>query len=183
MKQMLKYLLSAIMLLIVSCGADDPLDSAWAKFEDGDYAGAYTEFNDLTDDPEAYVGLGWTTLKMPGDSSAASDRFFGIAAAASSDTLADAYAGWTIVGWARGDHQASVDRARVVIRQKPSYTFAHDRRVTSGDIKLHEAYGLYHLGSYQASSDLAQELDPGFTGSTDPATLLDELESLFDLFD
>jgi len=184
MKQTLKYFLSALIVMIGSCGEEDPLDSAWAKFEDGLYEDAYTEFSAQVPKPGAFVGLGWTTLKMPGDSLAASDRFFGQAVTvATSDTLADAYAGWAIVAWAIGDHQSCVQRANVLIRHKPSYVFGHDRRVTSHDIKCHAAFSLFHLGAYQASSDLAQNLDPAFTGSTDPATLLDELESLFDLFD
>jgi len=184
MKLFTSFLICALFVLIMSCGPDDPFDAAWTKFESGDYAGSYVAFKDLTDKGEqAYMGLGWTTLKIA-DSVLVSDGYFQTAATlAGSDTSADTYAGWTVSKWANGDYAGSIDKARVTLRKNSSYVFSHDRRVTKDDIKLHEAYGLYHVGQYQECADLVHELDATWTLTTDIQLLLDELESLYDLYD
>lgn len=168
----------------VSCGDEDPLDAAWAKFEDAkktnDYTEAYTAFRDLVSSKgaPAIVGLGWTVLRM--DSMDAADRYFTQIAA---DSLTNGYAGWLFAQWALGQYAACVGKGDFVLRKEPRYVFEHDRTVTDEDVKLHQAYAYFHTGNYSQCIAKIQALDPSYIppALSDPQLeekLLTKLESL-----
>jgi len=168
----------------VSCGDENPLDAAWAKFEDAkgtdDYTEAYTAFSDLvsSEGTPAMVGLGWTVLRM--DSMAAADMYFSQVA---SDSVVDAYAGWEFAQWALGNYTGSIAKGDFVLRKEPRYVFEHDRTVTDEDVKLHQAYGYFHTGNYSQCIAKIQAIDPGYIppSLSDPQLeekLLIKLESL-----
>lgn len=160
--------------IIGSCGEDDPLDEAWSRFRNRDFAGAHEGFSKLIPgEREAYVGLGWTTLRQ--DSLDAADGYFAVVAG---DSLIDAYAAWTALAWERGENAASVARARFVLNRNPRYVFKHDRSITYHDVLIHEGYGELNLGNYARVAEILALLDVTVTGNN-PDTLLAALESLY----
>lgn len=171
---MKKYFVFAMGMLWVSCGEDDPLDVAWSKFRNNDYAGAHQAFAELTSSrPEAWVGLGWTAMRM--DSMPQANVYF---ANAASDSIVDGYAGWAIADWWAGDNAGVVSGAQFVLRRSPAYVFAHDRTVTARDMQMKEAYAEYRLGNYARVAQIIGSLT-GTTPGTGPDELLTELEDLF----
>lgn len=164
-------------LIVGSCGDDDPLDEAWSKFRNRDYAGAHEDFSKLIPgEREAYVGLGWTTLRQ--DSLDAADGYFSIVAG---DSLIDAYVAWTALAWERGEDAASITRARFVLNRNPSYVFKHDRSITYHDVLIHEGYGELHLGNYTRVAQILAELDVT-VADNNPDTLLAALEELYAVY-
>ncbi len=185
MKLFKLFAMSALFSLFVSgCGEDDPLDAAWAKFEDKAYAEAHTEFTDLvsSEGSAALVGLGWTTLRM--DSMTAAERYFDMA---SEDSVVDGYAGWSCVLWTIGVNQGpnsiyteSLEKADFALRKQPNYVFTYDRSVTDEDLRVHQAYGFFHLGDYNSCilkiRTFPQEANFPLTSS--PQEILLKLEEL-----
>ncbi len=169
----------ALGLLFSACGEDDPLDVAWQKFRAGEYADAHAAFTELIpDEREAYVGLGWTTMRMSVDSLDASDAYFAVVAG---DSLTDAYAGWTAIAFAKTQHAQTVARAQFVVRRNASYVFTHDRTVTASDLLVHEGYGQFHQGNYTRVVQILTTLGVSVADSQ-PATLLAALEGLYQSF-
>jgi hypothetical protein len=162
------------MTVSIGCGDDDPLDAAWSKFRGRDYAGAHEAFSRLIPgERQAYVGLGWTTLRQ--DSLDAADGYFTVIAG---DSLIDAYAAWTALAWERGENSASVIRARFVLNRNPTYVFKHDRSITYHDVLIHEGYGELNLGNYTRVAEILERFDVTVTDNN-PDTLLAALESLY----
>lgn len=164
-----------LLYLMMACGEDDPLDAAWQKFEDKAYPQAHTAFTNLISSKgsAAYVGLGWTTLRM--DSLQASDRYFALA---KEDSLVDGYAGWSFGLWALERYSQSLEAASFALRKKPRYVFVHDETVTNRDLILHQAYGYFHLGQYAACIEKIRFFDPSFPLDATPQQILQKLDQL-----
>lgn len=164
MEKKIVWLIAAIMLVqIGSCGNTNPLEAGWSKFGAGDYPGAYAEFSSLvsTEGSGAYVGLGWTAMKM--DSLAASDTYFGLA---SGDSLLEGFAGWSILAWLQGQHVLCIDRAEYVFRNAggySAYVFPYDPTITYQDLLLHEAFSYYHVLNFSECINTIQKMDPSFS--------------------
>ncbi len=168
---------SIFSLVLISCGDEDPLDAAWAKFEDQAYADAHAAFTDLVSDKgsAALVGLGWTTLRM--DSLAASDGYFD---RAKTDSVVDGYAGWSCVLWATERYAESLEKASFALRKQPNYVFTYDRSVTDEDLRLHQAYGYFHLGDYNSCILMIRSFpqEANFPLTATPEEILLKLEEL-----
>lgn len=182
MKRIFVILTGAVILLSVSCGKKskkDPLDSAWALFEDGEYANAYTAFTALVNDEGAAAveGQGWSALRQ--DLMTQAEQHFSSIAG---DSLPDAYAGWVAAGWEQENYSQVVSRAQFVLRKQPQYIFVHDATITDKDVRLHEAFGHFYLGNYTACNTAISQLDATWTATSNPDALLAKLESLFNAF-
>ncbi len=189
-------LLAIGAILLASCGPGsdtDPLVQAWQLFSDGKYADAHAEFVAIlsVDETNAYVGLGWTTMKM--DSINAADKYFTMASnvlplAADSitllpnDSLVHGYAGWAFVAWLKEDYQKAIDRAHFVLRKEPEFKFEFDTKIAKNAILLTLAESYFSLSNYQACIDHIKLIDTSFTASAGDAnikaTLLAKLEAL-----
>jgi hypothetical protein len=169
--------------LIVSCGEDDPLDAAWALFRDGNYAGAHAAFTELipSEGGQAYMGLGWTALKM--DSIPEANAYLNTAIA-TKDSILDAVAGNVFAFRVLDMHNACIFSANAVLQKKPTYVFTHERTITHHDLNVHKAYSLFDLNRLADCFQTILILDPGFTLATTDSTaeLLAKLDSLYDEF-
>ncbi len=172
-----------LVAIFVACGTDDPLDAAWQLFREGNYAEAHAEFTELipSEGAQAFVGLGWTALKM--DSVSESSAYFNTAIA-TKDSILDAVAGNVFVLWKLGAWQGSIVSANNVLTRKPAYVFTHDRTVTHHDLNVHKAYSQFDLGRLSNCLATIQILDPTFTIATSDSTgeLLAKLELLYDQY-
>ncbi len=182
-------LISLFSMITISCGDDNPLDAAWAKFEDQKYTAAHAEFTDLlsSEGSAALVGLGWTTLKM--DSMTASDRYFD---EAKDDSIVDGYAGWSFVMWVlsldttlsstqkREYALSMIKNAAFTLRKESNYVFTHDRTVTDEDLRLHQAYGYFYLEDYSSCILKIREFpqEKNFPLTSTPQQILIKLEEL-----
>ncbi|KAB2878677.1 hypothetical protein F9K33_12385 [bacterium] len=186
MKRAIRYLLG-LSLIAMSCDDPNPLDAAWSKFGAGDYPGAHAEFSSLvgSEGSGAYVGLGWTAMKM--DSLPESDTYFGLA---SGDSLLEGFAGWSILAWLQGQHVLCIDRAEYVFRNAGGYSFfvfPYDPTITYHDLLLHEGFSYYHTLNFSACINIIQRIDPSFSiALNDPQLqniLLAKLQSLTQEYD
>ncbi|MBL7995785.1 hypothetical protein JNM05_10480 [bacterium] len=188
MKRNLYWLMSAVVLAqILSCDNANPLEAGWSKFGAGDYPGAYAEFSSLvsTEGSGAYVGLGWTVMKM--DSLPQADVYFGLA---SGDSLLEGFAGWSILAWLQGQHVLCIDRAEYVFRNAggySAYVFPYDPTITYQDLLLHEAFSYYHILNFSACINTIQRMDPSFSLALNNPQLQDillaKLQSLTQAYD
>jgi hypothetical protein len=171
------FMFALSAFLLVSCGDDDPLDAAWAKFEDQAYVEAHAAFAKLvsSEGSAALVGLGWTTLRM--DSMAAADRYFDQAKA---DSIVDGYAGWSCILWVQERYAESLAKATFALRKQPNYKFPYDHSVTDEDLRLHQAYGYFHLGEYNNCILKIRTFDQeaNFPLTSTPQEILLKLEEL-----
>ena len=186
MKKIMKCIAGSFLLVAVACEETNPLDAAWSKFGERDYAGAHSEFASLVEGEgsAAYVGLGWTTLMM--DSLAESDVYFTLA---SEDSLLEGYAGWSIVAWLQGQHTLCIDRAEFVFRNAggyDAYVFPYDPEITYHDLLLHQGFSYYYNQNFFACLNVIQRIDPSFSVAMNDAQiqnkLLAELESLTQVY-
>lgn len=172
MKKQVNWLIAVIFVSIaVGCGEDTPLDAAWLKFSDGDYAGAHAEFSVLTESEGAgaYVGLGWTALRM--DSLPESDRYFSLVA---NDSILEAYAGWAILAWLQGQHTLCIERTEFVFRNAggyETYVFPYDPKITYQDLLVHEGFSYYHNQNFFECINTIQRIDPSFSVALNDANL------------
>jgi hypothetical protein len=174
-----KLFLAVGCLAMMSCGGSDSKDTriadAWALFVAGQYPEAHAAFllAFRSNEAEALVGLGWTTLKM--DSIPASNGYF---TRAQGDSLIHGYAGWAISSWIAGDYSGSVTRAQYVLDKLPAFVFEYDNGVTQRTMWLVQGYDHYHLGDMANCLNRIQLLDTAFASTTDPAALLAKLDAL-----
>ncbi len=153
-------LLSLMTLLLLSCDPASPFDDGWALFEEKKYPEAVTEFTDrISDGNEAYVGLGWSSLKM--DSIQDADDYFNQIA---TDSLADAYAGWMTVKWVQRDYVKVIEYGDVVLSKDEFYLFSHDNTANNEDILLHQAYAYYAMRNLSSCISKLRQVDSNFSG-------------------
>ena len=186
MKRLIRYLTRLSLLVVISCDETNPLDPAWTKFAEGDYPGAHAEFSSLvaSEGSAAYVGLGWTTIKM--DSLPEADTYFTLA---SNDSLLEGYAGWSITAWLMGQHTLCVERSEFVFRNAggyDAYIFPYDPEITFHDLLIHEAYSYYNIQNFFECINTIQRIDPAFTVAlNDPqlqTKLIAELQTLMESY-
>lgn len=174
MKRTVRFIV-CLSLIVMSCDEGSPLEAGWSKFGEGDYVGAHAEFVSLVESEgsTAYVGLGWTAMKM--DSLPEADAYFALAAG---DSLPEGYAGWSIAAWLLEQHTQCIERAEFVFRSAgsyDSYVFPYDPSITYHDLLLHEGFSYYHNQNFFECINTIQRLDPAFSvalNNTDLQTIL-----------
>ncbi len=180
---MKRFALIGFVLLFVSCGDDNPLDVAWQKFRNQEYVEAHAAFTELipSEGGQAYIGLGWTTLKM--DSIPEADGYFRLAIV-TQDSILEGVAGISFSSWALAQYNSSIISSENVIRRRPTFVFTHDRTVTYHDMYVHQAYSEFRLSRFSASLQTVQRLQPGYTlpSADTVGGLLAKLDSLYDQY-
>lgn len=181
MNRVMRFIAASCLLLIAACEDTNPLDAAWSKFGEHDYAGAHAEFTSLvgSEGSAAYVGLGWTTLMM--DSLPESDAYFTLA---SGDSLMEGYAGWSILAWLQGQHDLCIDRAEFVFRNAGSYdayVFPYDPEITYHDLIIHEGFSYYYNQNFFECINTVQRIDPAFSVALNDPQIETKLLAQLDL--
>ena len=181
MNRVMRFIAASCLLLMAACEDTNPLDAAWSKFGEHDYAGAHAEFTSLvgSEGSAAYVGLGWTTLMM--DSLPESDGYFTLA---SGDSLLEGYAGWSILAWLQGQHDLCIDRAEFVVRNAggySSYVFPYDPEITYHDLVIHEGFSYYYNQNFFECINTVQRIDPSFSVALNDPQIENKLLEKLDL--
>ena len=181
MKPIWKYIAVAAVLFISGCGGSggsDPIADAWKSFEAKQYSQSFSQFQLIgLGNPEVNVGLGWNCIRL--DTIDLANIYF---QAIASDSLEDAYAGWSTALWIQGDYQACIDKANVTLQKSPLYSFQHDPNVTYQDLIWNQASGYFHLADYSNCINRIKLLDANFNANPNDANidaiLFNELEAL-----
>ncbi len=154
---------------------DELVQQGWQWFEAGQMDSAYAAFGQAVSrnprHPEAWLGMGWTslrlydpvyahqsflrTLSLGGDSL---DAWAGLAVG-DADPIPDP----TLYGTPLDSvlHLA-LQAADAVLQRDPAYRFAHDARVDASLILLEKARVLCSLGRFADALAVVQHLDPSF---------------------
>lgn len=164
--------------------------SGWSSFASGAYATASSKFSAaVTADPEpvdAYVGLGWSDLKLDELDAAHAAFETGSTKSGTDATRADLYAGWAFVWHARTsapDHHTE-SNARIVQAEtlEPAWSFEHLAGIDADDLALLAAENFFALGEFDSCLARVQSLDPTFVADIGTpegqAALADEIELL-----
>lgn len=173
------------------------VERGWTNFETQNYDSSYIIFLNATEiDPnyaEAWVGLGWASLKLY-DLSLAHESF--VNALAIQDTLLDAMSGLAI-----GDsdpipdesiYQSPMDTlltysiyyANQVLEEDTNYVFPHDQVVDAYLLRLVKARAQCSLGWFSEALTTVQEIEPDFYADVSTpegrSLLISEIEYLID---
>lgn len=150
---------------------DERIAAGWASFTAGDFLGARTSFtNAITDNAsrmEAFVGLGWSELRL-GDEDQAHAAFATGAALAGADELrADLAAGWAFAWNARKTvpNGYAESNTQIVAAESlaPAWSLPADPSLDRSDLRWLAATNHYARGEFAASLIRVRELDPTFT--------------------
>ncbi len=175
------------------------LDQGWQWFEADQLDSAYAAFGDAVlqdpQNPEAWLGLGWTSLRLYDPVYAHQSLLRTLALGG--DSL-DAWAGLAIADADPIPDPAlygvpldsvlhlALGAATLVLERQPTYRFAHDPRVTADLLLLEKARVLCSLGRFAEALTLVQILDPNFDADvTTPegrAALLQKIADLLNTY-
>jgi len=186
-------LVVAPILFIVSCGdistePENPIGDAWNLFMEGSYEASRYEFASLTgtEGARAYVGLGWSYLRL-GNIVAADTNFNMVSNISGSENSRLANSGWTFVKWGLEEYSVSIIKANFVLVEDSSFTFRYDISVSAEDLILIQAYSYFHLAEYVDCINRIRLLDSSFSANpTDQnivEILLVKLEALKNIYD
>lgn len=186
MKTYFSTLILAVVLFVnFGCG-DDAADEAgnlitsgWEKFEAHDYTGAAEDFaNAIGADSsraEAYVGVGWTALKL--DQLAIASLSFSVAL--SLEETDDAYAGKALADLNLDDKASAINDVDAVLtitgNSVNSYTFSHDTTVTQADLLWIKARAHFLLADYAGAQTAVNVLSPSNGLNPESPTYIEEL--------
>ena len=189
------FCLSAILVL-VGCGDDDGpsgpdadvqevVQEGWDCFVDADYQAALEFFTRaIEQDPthsDAHNGAGWSSGRIPGGLSQASDYF---SRSYSLDTTRyDALGGWSFVVYQMGDWETTLSKADSLLRRRPVWKFLHQPSVDFHDVWLIVASSNCHLGHYDRALEIIKDyLNSSFDADVNTAMgrreILNEIERL-----
>lgn len=167
------------------------LDQGWLNFISGSYAAAVLNFQHplniagssaLYDSLHAELlsGSGWSYAYLR-EYSEAIDEFNGAKIyfnGTSLETKLDILAGLTIVSLILGDYDDVIEYGTELLSLKPNYTFQYKSSLNYKDIRLAKAQAYFNLGDFGACSSELDLLDPDQTHSSDPAELLQFLQTI-----
>ncbi len=170
MRTYFSLFITAVWLFSAGCGdsttdqAAEFIASGWEKFEAHDYTGAAEDFANAIDadssKAEAYVGLGWTALKM--DQLIIADLAF--AYAIELEPSDDAYAGKAFADFNLENHVAAaadVDEVVTIAENAANaYTFSHDPSITQTDLLWIKARAHFLMGQYAGAQTVLNVLSP-----------------------
>ena len=178
------WLVSIIFTLNLGCSgstdeADALISSGWEKFESHDYTGAATDFADAlaadSSRAEAFVGLGWTALKL--DQLPVASLSFSIAL--SLESTDDAYAGKAFADLNLDNKADAVtDVAEVVTisgNTASNYTFIHDNSITQTDLLWIKARAHFLMAEYAEAQTVLNILAPSNGLNPESPTYLQDL--------
>ncbi len=167
---------------------EDIIDSGWDKFEEGDWEGAFIDFQSVIQSnselSDAWNGAGWSAGRIAGRSLDDIANYFDMALQ-SDTTQYDAMGGSAFTFHLQGEWQSAIDEAKALLNRRPGWRFLHEQSLNSDDLYLMMAAAYYNLGgdaNVAASYDAVHELNPTFetdiTTPTGRRELLNEIERL-----
>ena len=140
------------------------ISQAWTAFSQGQYQDAANSFTEAkstnANEAEAYVGLGWSLLKL--DNLAQANTEFN-SGSTKNNPSADLYAGWAFVLNAQKDYANSNTQAAQALTVDPNWSFAYGLPLDMGDLHVLKAENYFLLGSFSESLVEVQILNPGFS--------------------
>jgi hypothetical protein len=128
---------------------------------------------------DAYVGLGWSYMKLD-QLTTASDEFN--MGSQKANPPADLFGGWAFVLNALRDYGGSNAEADQVFTLDPTWTFSYGLPLSKDDLHVLKAENYFLLGNYTYSLNEVKRLNSGFnadvTTSIGRAALAAEIERL-----
>ncbi|HMV26449.1 MAG TPA: hypothetical protein PLH27_01910 [bacterium] len=177
-----------LLCLMTACGSggtgnEDLSKEAQQAFAEGNYEDALNIFLSLAESEPVtgYTGAGWSAVRLH-DYANANVYFQTIAA--SND--ADAYAGWSLTGWALSDFNSAIQRADTVLSKDADFVLKLDDGVAAADLILVQALCYYETNNFSMTLQKIKLIDSGFNadlnGSDIAQVLAAKLEQLSVLF-
>lgn len=186
-----------IVLLIGGCSGDSPapsegkvddqilLQQAWQEFEAGRYDQAIIQFTQLFNNSgsngakqgEALNGRAWSYSYKRDFEKAKSDFVFALGVSGISiDTKNDLRIGHALVLHATNDFLGAITFLSAALAEEPTYSFAHDSRISVKRVRLVLAQSYYATGQFALAAAQLDLIDPaGAPHTTDPPTLLQKI--------
>jgi hypothetical protein len=152
--------------------------AAWASYTAGQFAAARSGFAAAVAvnaaRADAYVGLGWSELRMDAPDAAHLAFQDGSGRTGSDPVMADLHAGWAF-GWnarqaAAGRHAESNAAVAQALALEPAWIFDHEAGLDAADLTLLAAGNFFALGDFASSLARVQVLDPAFAADVGTAT-------------
>ncbi len=158
------------------------INSGWNAYTLKDYAGALEKFRGAQDldslSPAAYVGLGWTLMKM--DSLQQAEAVFS-GYVKISDSSASIFAGWAFLLNAQKQYSSSNDKVDLAVKMDANWIFNFEL-LTANSLHILKAENFYMLGDFPRSQAEVQIVNPEFSADLNTpqglAKLAAEIESL-----
>jgi len=180
----------ASVLALSACGSESAptrtdianrlVNEGWVLFAAEDYTGALQKFDEALDElseyPDAVAGRGWALAFL---GSFAEARLEFVLARELSGLDADIWAGGAFVYAALEDHDQVVVWAESALTLNSSWEFTHRPSINSYHLNYVLAVAYWYRGSYHQCRQQVDILEPGVVHTTNPQTLLADLQRLF----
>jgi tetratricopeptide (TPR) repeat protein len=159
------------------------VQQGWTAFQSTQYDTAIVLFSLAkqmnSNKVDAYVGLGWSYMKLD-QLTTASDEFN--MGSQKANPPADLFGGWAFVLNALRDYGGSNAEADQVFTLDPTWTFSYGLPLSKDDLHVLKAENYFLLGNYTYSLNEVKRLNSGFnadvTTSIGRAALAAEIERL-----
>lgn len=162
---------------------DGFMTNGWTDFSSGEYEDALKAFQfaaerDATQ-PEVYLGLGWSQLRLMDALNAESNfqkviSFAFLDEANSARLTNDANAGLTYIELVNGDYESVISFGSKVIANDSNYEFAKDKTINAASVLLTMAEAHYYLDQISDAFEISVGLGKNFssvTTTSDTATV------------
>jgi len=135
--------------------ASELVQQGWPKFEARNFAGAESDFSaalsistNATDSSGAFLGLGWTQLRL-NYGGLAENSLVKYLSLAPGDS--DGRAGLAFAYSTTNKFREAIDTANVVLLSNPTWAFSHDNGINSADLHLLLAQCYYYIAIFDSS--------------------------------
>jgi len=197
-KNKLNLLIIPLLLLAVGCGdylSDDKylsgeaesydgfMEEGWAEFSSGDYEAAAIAFQSAAErdatQPEVYLGLGWSQLRLMDLANAESNfqkvlSFAFLDEANTTSLTNDANAGLTFLKLATSEYASVISFGNMVLAQNSAYQFSKDNTIDSQSLLIAIAEAHFYLDQISDAFTIMISLGISFstvTAATDGGTV------------
>ena len=151
------------------------MTSGWNAFSTGDYDDALLAFHSAAErdatQPEVYLGLGWSQLRLMDAVNAGSNFQKVISFAFLDETNAaqltnDAFAGLTLVELVNSDYESVISFGRKVISSDSNYEFNQDNTINKASVLNTMAEAHYYLNEISDAFEISVSLGENFSTVT-----------------
>ncbi len=154
---------------------DGFMEEGWASYTDGNYSESVEYFQSASErdatQPEVYLGLGWSQLKLM-DLINAESNFQKVISFAFLDEdnatalTNNANAGMLFIELANGNYLSAITYGNNVIAENSNYSFNRDSAINSEAVLFSMAEAYYYLNRISESFDIMVELGNTFSTTT-----------------
>ena len=151
---------------------DGFMANGWENFSSGEYDEAEAAFQSAAErdatQPEVYLGLGWTQLRLM-DVGNAESNFQKVISFAfldennSSQLTNDANAGLTFIALVNGNYDNILDFGNKVIDNNSNYIFDKDNSINAASVLITMAEAHYYLNQISDAYDISIQLGKSFS--------------------